>query len=46
VKDERIFLDGWISSSLFKISPKGVIDFEKRLDMPTELKLAPSLTET
>jgi len=44
VKDERIFLDGWISSSLFKISPKGVIDFEKRLDMPTELKLAPSLT--
>jgi len=46
VKDERIFLDGWISSSLFKISPKGVIDFEKRLDMPTELKRAPSLTET
>jgi len=44
VKDERIFLDGWISSSLFKISPKGVVDFEKRLDLPTELKLAPSLT--
>ncbi len=44
VKDERIFLDGWISSSLFKISPKGTIDFEKRLDLPTELKLAPSLT--
>jgi hypothetical protein len=44
VKDERIFLDGWISSPLFKISPKGAVDFEKRLDMPTELKLAPSLT--
>ena len=44
VKDEKIFLDGWISSSLFKISPKGVVDFEKRLDMPAELKLAPSLT--
>ncbi len=44
VKDERIFLDGWISSALFKISPKGVVDFEKRLDIPTELKLSPSLT--
>jgi AsmA protein len=44
VKDERIFLDGWISSSLFKISPKGMVDFEKRLDLPIELKLAPSLT--
>jgi hypothetical protein len=44
VKDERIFLDGWISSSLFKISPKGMVDFEKRLDLPTELRLAPSLT--
>jgi AsmA protein len=44
VKDERIFLDGWINSSLFKISPKGVVDFEKRLDIPTELKLSPSLT--
>jgi uncharacterized protein involved in outer membrane biogenesis len=44
VKGERIFLDGWISSGLFKISPKGVMDFEKRLDIPTELKLSPSLT--
>jgi AsmA protein len=43
-KDERIYLDGWISSSLFKISPRGVVDFEKRLDIPTELKLSPSLT--
>jgi hypothetical protein len=44
VKDERIFLEGSISSPFFKISPKGVVDFEKRLDLPTELKLAPSLT--
>jgi hypothetical protein len=44
VKDGRVFLDGWIRSSLFKVSPKGVVDFEKRLDVPTELKLAPSLT--
>ncbi len=44
VKDEKIFLDGWIGSSLFKVSPKGVVDFKKRLDIPTELKVAPSLT--
>jgi uncharacterized protein involved in outer membrane biogenesis len=44
VKEERIFLDGWISSDLFKMGPKGVVDFEKRLDIPTELKLSPSLT--
>jgi hypothetical protein len=44
VKDERIFIDGWIGSGLYKISPKGVVDFEKRLDIPTQLKLSPSLT--
>ncbi len=44
VKDGRVFLDGWIRSPLFKINPKGVVDFEKRLDIPTELKLAPTLT--
>jgi uncharacterized protein involved in outer membrane biogenesis len=44
IKDEKVFLDGWIRSSLFKISPKGMVDFEKRLDIPTELKLSPSLT--
>ena len=44
VKDEKVFLDGWIQSSLFKVSPKGMVDFEKRLDIPTELKLSPSLS--
>jgi hypothetical protein len=44
MKDGRVFLNGWIRSSLFKVSPKGMVDFEKRLDIPTELKLAPSLT--
>jgi AsmA protein len=44
VKDGRVFLNGWIRSSLFKVSPKGVVDFDKRLDIPTEFKLAPSLT--
>ena len=44
VREEKVFLDGWIRSPLFKVSPKGVVDFEKRLDIPTELKLSPSLT--
>jgi uncharacterized protein involved in outer membrane biogenesis len=44
VKDEKVFLDGWIRSPVFKVSPKGVVDFEKRLDIPTELRLSPSLT--
>jgi uncharacterized protein involved in outer membrane biogenesis len=44
VKNEKVFLDGWIRSPLFKVSPKGMVDFEKRLDIPTELKLSPSLT--
>ncbi len=44
VKDEKVFLDGWIQSPLFKVSPKGMVDFEKRLDIPTELKLSPSLS--
>jgi hypothetical protein len=44
VKDQKVFLDGWIRSPLFKVSPKGVVDFEKRLDIPTELKLSPDLT--
>lgn len=43
IREEKIFLDGWIRSSLFKVSPKGVVDFEKRLDIPTELKLSPNL---
>jgi AsmA protein len=44
VREEKVFLDGWIRSPLFKVSSKGVVDFEKRLDIPTELKLSPSLT--
>ncbi len=44
VKEEKIYLDGWIASPLFKISPKGWVDFENRLDIPTELKISPSLT--
>jgi uncharacterized protein involved in outer membrane biogenesis len=43
IREEKVFLDGWIKSSLFKVSPKGVVDFEKKLDIPTELKLSPKL---
>jgi hypothetical protein len=44
IREERVNLDGFIRSSLFKASPKGWVDFEKRLDVPTELKLAPALS--
>jgi uncharacterized protein involved in outer membrane biogenesis len=43
IKEEKVFLDGWIRSSLFKVIPKGMVDFEKNLDIATELKLSPSL---
>jgi AsmA protein len=44
IKEERVNLDGFIRSSLFKLSPRGWVDFEKRLEVPAELKLAPSLS--
>ena len=45
IKEQKIYLDGYIHSSLFKIVPKGVMDFEKRLDIPTELKISPTLSK-
>jgi AsmA protein len=44
IREEKVFIDGWIASSLFKLSPKGVAHFDKRLDLPTELKISPGLT--
>jgi len=44
MREEKVFVDGLLQSSLFKISPKGWMDFEKRLDIPTELKISPKLT--
>ncbi len=38
VKDEKLNLDGLIQSSLFKLTPKGTVDFEKRLDITTRTK--------
>ena len=44
VKDERVSLDGLIQSSLFKLTPKGMVDFEKRMDILPGLKISPDLT--
>jgi AsmA protein len=44
IKEEKIYLDGSISSNLFKISPKGLMDFNKKLDIAAELKISPTLT--
>jgi AsmA protein len=46
IREQKIYLDGFINSSLFKIVPKGVVDFEKRLDIPTELKISPNLSKS
>ena len=44
VRDERVSLDGLIQSSLFKLSPKGTVDFEKRMDLIPGLRISPDLT--
>jgi hypothetical protein len=46
VREQKIYLDGFINSSLFKIVPKGVMDFEKRLNIPAELKISPTLSKS
>jgi len=46
IREQKIYLDGFINSSLFKIVPKGVMDFEKRLNIPTELKISPTLSKS
>jgi len=44
IKEEKVYVDGFIGSSLFKIAPKGWMDFDKTLEIPMELKVAPTLT--
>jgi hypothetical protein len=46
IREEKIYLDGFINSSLFKFIPKGVMDFDKRLDIPTQLKISPTLSKS
>ncbi len=45
IREEKVHLEGFLQSALFKLSPKGLISFEKRLDLPTELKISPRLTK-
>ncbi len=45
IKEEKIFLDGFIRSTLFRLSPKGFMGFDQKLDVPTELKISPELSK-
>jgi hypothetical protein len=46
IKEEKVFLDGFIRSALFRLSPKGTMGLDQRLDIPTELKLSPELSKS
>lgn len=46
VKEEKIFLDGWVNSNLIKLSPKGTVDFHQRLNLNVELRLSPDLSKS
>lgn len=46
IKEEKIFLDGFIRSALFRLSPRGYLGFDQRLDIPAELKLSPDLSKS
>ncbi len=46
IKEEKIFMDGFIRSALFRLSPKGYLGFNQRLDIPAELKLSPELSKS
>jgi len=44
IRDQRLFIEGLMQSNLLKLDPKGMIDFDTRIDMLTDLKLSPSLS--
>lgn len=46
IREEKIFLDGFIRSALFRLSPRGYLGFDQRLDIPAELKLSPDLSQS
>ncbi len=46
IKEEKVFIDGFIRSTLFRLSPKGHMGFNQRLDVPSELKLSPELSKS
>ncbi len=46
IKEEKVFLDGFIRSALFRFAPKGHMGFNQKLDIPTELKVSPELSKS
>jgi AsmA family len=44
IRDERLFIEGLMQSNLIKLDPKGIVDFDMRIDMLTDLKISPSLS--
>jgi AsmA protein len=46
IKEEKVFIDGFIRSTLFRLSPKGHMGFNQKLDVPSELKLSPELSKS
>ncbi|MCX8117359.1 MAG: AsmA family protein [Desulfobacterota bacterium] len=45
LKEEKVFIDGFISSALFWLALKGYLGFDQKLDIPAELKLSPELSK-
>ncbi|MBM4277172.1 MAG: AsmA family protein [Deltaproteobacteria bacterium] len=45
-KEEKVFLDGFIRSALFRLSPKGYMGFDQKMDIPVGLKVAPELSKS
>ena len=45
IKEEKVFLDGFIQSALFRLSPKGNMGFDKKLDIPPNLSWPLSLVK-
>lgn len=45
IKEQKVFMDGWMTSNLFKLSPRGIVDFNQRLNLDVELRLSPELSK-
>jgi hypothetical protein len=46
IKEEKVLIDGFISSALFRLAPKGSMGFDQKLDIPAELKISPELSKS
>ncbi|MDA8240001.1 MAG: AsmA family protein [Nitrospiraceae bacterium] len=44
VRDRKIYFDGKLESPEIKIDPSGFVDFDKRLSVLADMKIAPALT--